>query len=152
MRRQLLDSGIIITELQIRICSKASHGIPSISRNGCPLFTFILWTPNFHVPCPDCNSSFIYSSQLSGSFDSKNTLFSLGGRWYCWRLKKYTCHYHPLNHYDTDFTTSRWSQGYQDEGMPDAHRQHHNPAHYAVMDPCMQTLQTTWQKNGCWDC
>ena len=66
----------------IRMCSDESHGIPKIMGNGNPLFTFILCTPDFHVPFPDCNSSFTYSSQLSGVWERDDKLFSLVGSGY----------------------------------------------------------------------
>jgi hypothetical protein len=34
----------------ITICSAKRNGIPSIMGNDSPLFTFILWTPDFRIP------------------------------------------------------------------------------------------------------
>jgi hypothetical protein len=61
------------------------NGIPSIIGKHSPLFTFILMTPDFHWPCPNCTSNLTYSVQVSGDFVSDDKLSSLLGSFYCRR-------------------------------------------------------------------
>ena len=72
----------------IRICSDESHGIPRIMGNGSPLFTFISCTLDFHAPCPDYNSNFTYSLQMSSICESDDKLLSLLGSGYRWSLRQ----------------------------------------------------------------
>jgi hypothetical protein len=68
--------------VSITMCSDERNGIPSIMGKHSPLFTFILVTPDFHWPCPDCTSNLTYSVQESGEFVSDDRLSSLLGSLY----------------------------------------------------------------------
>jgi hypothetical protein len=77
--------------MAVRLCVSITmrlderNGIPSIMGKHSPLFTFILVTPDFHWPCPDCTSNLTYSVQESGAFVSDDRLSSLLGSLYCRR-------------------------------------------------------------------
>ena len=66
----------------ITIGSDERNGIPSIMGNDNPLFTFILCTPDFHIPWSDCSSSLTYSSQTIFCCIRDDMLSSLLGRGY----------------------------------------------------------------------
>jgi hypothetical protein len=72
--------------VSITMCSDERNGIPSIMGKHSPLFTFILVTPDFHWPCPDCTSNLTYLVQESSKFVSDDRLSSLLGSLYCRRL------------------------------------------------------------------
>ena len=72
--------------VSITICSDERNGIPNIMGKHSPLFTFILMTPDFHWPCPDCTSNFMNSVHVSSEFVSDDRLSSLLGSLYHWRL------------------------------------------------------------------
>ena len=81
--------------------------------------------------------------------------------WY-WLIhqQKYTYHHHPPSqplgyttcHTNQNVTTPCQSEGHQDEEMPNAHHRQNYPAHHAILDPCMQTLQEAWWEDWHQNC